>query len=82
MTLQALHEHQQEHHSTVVSVLRSIGHDADVPFPLVREDFIHGDVDVTNLFWERLNALRPGLYLRVDWCYGCRKFNLHPSLAS
>ncbi len=74
--IEDLHVHQVEHHKTVIRVLSSIARDTDLPLPLVRSDFIEGDLDATILFWERLNDLHPGRYRHVSWCHGCRKFNL------
>lgn len=74
--LEALHSHQKEHHKIATDVLRWFALQAEVSYPTVRDLFIEGHPEVTQAFWLRLNDFYPNRFIGVDWCHGCRKFNL------
>jgi len=75
--LEALHAHQQEHHRIVTQALRYIAKGADLPYPLVRDDFISGDPEVTGIVWDIIHETHPGRFHGVSWCHACRSFALY-----
>jgi len=75
-----IHEHYREHHKAAIGVLSAIARDTEIPFALVRGDFIEGEPEITALFWQRLHGLHPGRFTGVTWCEGCRMFQLEEAL--
>jgi len=74
--------HQHEMHTIAMDALRIVARTWRTPYPIIRDRFIGGDFPITAEFWRVVHARYPGRFAGVDWCHGCRKFNLHPRLLS
>lgn len=77
-----LEAHQHKTDTLVRATLKGIGRELRIPYRDVLEDFRGGNADLTMLFWSRIDAAHPGEYNRVNYCHGCRKFNLYRVLDS
>lgn len=82
MSIAELEAHQHEHHKIATKALRSIAKDTGFRYALVRDEFIAGTYEITALFWIRVEEEHGDRFTGVDWCQGCRKFNLHERLHS
>ena len=74
-----MQKHQHKTNKTVRAALKRVGKDTQIPYAEVLELFRNGDEQVTIAFWELIyqNPINQEKYNRVDFCHGCKKFNLY-----
>jgi hypothetical protein len=72
-----LEKHQHKTNKLVRDTIKR----AAIPFGMkikeATEAFKSGHVTLTIDFWKIINSEHPNKYNRVDYCHGCRKFNLY-----
>lgn len=73
-----MQKHQHKTNKTVRDALKQVGKELKTPYSDVLELFRNGNEGVTISFWDLIykNPENREKYNRVDFCHGCKKFNL------
>lgn len=74
-----LEKHQHKTNKLVRSTLRAVSRQLGIGYSDTLDFFRNGGEQVTIVFWELLykNPMNKFRYNRVDYCHGCKKFNLY-----
>jgi 4-hydroxy-3-methylbut-2-en-1-yl diphosphate synthase IspG/GcpE len=76
---EALEAHQHKNNKLVRTALRQVARNLKLTYEHVTASFKNGDEPVTVEFWKLINAEYGTRFNRVDYCHGCKKFNLYHS---
>ena len=72
-----LQKHQHKLHKLVLQTIKRAAIPFDTKIENPTQAFKNGHVTLTIDFWKIINAEHPNKFNRVDFCHGCRKFNLY-----
>lgn len=76
MYFEEFEHHQHKHNKLVREILRQVAKDVSISHKEAMDMFRGGDYDITFLFWDLIKRRRGDEFNRVEYCYGCKKFNL------
>lgn len=74
---EALEAHQHKNNKLVRTALRQVARNLNLTYEHVTASFKNGDESITVEFWKLINAEYGTRFNRVDYCHGCKKFNLY-----
>ena len=74
---QMLEAHQHKNNKLVRTALRQVARNLKLTYEHVTAAFKNGDESVTIEFWKLINSEHGTRFNRVDYCHGCKKFNLY-----
>lgn len=76
---QQMQKHQHKTNKEVRDALKVVSKSINAPYSEVLQLFRNGDEHVTIAFWDLIYKTPENRekYNRVDFCHGCKKFNLY-----
>lgn len=70
-------QHFHNLHKEAVKALRETAEEMGMTYEDVKKRFTMGNLNVTKKFWEMFKSKNNVNAIGIDYCHGCKKFNVH-----